>query len=299
LKLHKNFATSPLIVRNLHITSVNRRFHEYDPKSTYRNEKWRAEMKQKNWEYQKAKLWGIKDGFKDVREEVKKWQKEVHKHFMDDSHLNVRHGDREQIFKFNTKANIDYWLTLSDSDHNEGYSKTKFELTPTGHGLFHGYVNTTLPKDGVTKKAGYCAIKSPRKVKSFYREDLYDWSAYSHVIARVRGDGRTYIINLATMGDYDILWNDIFSYVLHTRGGPYWQDVKIPFSKFLLSSKGRVQDKQFPIARQRISSVGITVGKVDGPFALEIDYIGVEQDHHEEEIFAYELYQLPNGIANV
>jgi hypothetical protein len=29
------------------------------------------------------------------------------------------------------------------------------------------------------------------------------------------------------MGYFDIMWNDIYSYVLFTRGGPYWQLSKV------------------------------------------------------------------------
>jgi len=44
---------------------------------------------------------------------------------------------------------------------------------------------------------------------------------------RVRGDGRSYVLNISTTGYYDITWNDVYHYVLYTRGGPYWQFVKV------------------------------------------------------------------------
>lgn len=52
---------------------------------------------------------------------------------------------------------------------------------------------------------------------------------------KVRGDGRNYLLNIATKGYYDITWNDMYHFVLYTRGGPYWQVsrvIKRVFTKF-------------------------------------------------------------------
>lgn len=116
---------------------------------------------------------------------------------------------------------------------------------------------------------------------------------------KVRGDGRSYLLNISTEGSFDILWNDIYHYLLFTRGGPYWQIVKvnisftrnviccnyaykyifllqIPFSKFVLGSKGRMQDKQGRVPLTKISHFGIASGdKINGSFSLEIEYIGL------------------------
>lgn len=117
---------------------------------------------------------------------------------------------------------------------------------------------------------------------------------------KVRGDGRSYLINLTAEGYYDILWNDIYHYVLYTRGGPHWQVAKIPFSKFFLASKGRVQDQQGPVPLNRITNVGFSVGSRgghEGSFRLEFDFIGVEFDPSHQEEFAYEMYRQPKYIV--
>jgi len=89
------------------------------------------------------------------------------------------------------------------------------------------------------------------------------------------------------------MWNDVFTFVLYTRGGPYWQTTRIPLSKFFFASKGRIQDKQVPLPLTRISHFGITVSdKADGPFQLEIDYIGTDFDPTHNEETAYEMYEI-------
>lgn len=47
------------------------------------------------------------------------------------------------------------------------------------------------------------------------------------LIVKLRGDGRSYLLNIASEGRYDIWWNDVFHYVLYTRGGPHWQIAKV------------------------------------------------------------------------
>ncbi len=67
----------------------------------------------------------------------------------------------------------------------------------------------------------------------------------------------------------------------------------------MFGSKGRVQDKQGSIPLARIASMNIAAGRVDGPFSLELDWIGVECDHSFREEFAYETYQMPKYIVGV
>jgi hypothetical protein len=76
-------------------------------------------------------------------------------------------------------------------------------------------------------------------------------------------------------------------------------NVQIPFGKFVFGSKGRIQDHQIRIPQDRIASFGIAAAKVDGPFALEVDYVGVEYDPAYDEEFAYETYSIPKFIAGV
>ncbi|XP_055585717.1 complex I intermediate-associated protein 30, mitochondrial [Uranotaenia lowii] len=240
------------------------------------------------------------DGLRELRKEFAMFEQEWREKLACDPLVVFRPGETDVVFNFESQPDLDRWVVTSDRDHGEGFSEANFELSPAGFGLFHGKLESRAPKDGRIKKAGYANIRSQRIRKSFKRDAFFEWEQYNTLVLKVRGDGRTYLINLASEGYYDILWNDVYHYVLYTRGGPHWQTARIPFSKFFLSSKGRVQDSQAPIPLNRISNIGFSVGSRgghDGQFRLEFDYIGVEYDPSHTEEFAYEMYKQQKYIV--
>ena len=103
------------------------------------------------------------------------------------------------------------------------------------------------------------------------------------------------MINLHTEDVLDLAWHDLWRFPLYTRGGPYWQTVVIPFSKFFFTSKGFAQDDQYRVPARDVVSLGITIAdNYDGPFSLEIDKIKVLNDPNlAEEELAYESYRFP------
>lgn len=79
---------------------------------------------------------------------------------------------------------------------------------------------------------------------SFDRKKHFDWSSFNTLQLRVRGDGRPWMINIATETYFSHQKDDIYSYFLYTRGGPYWQDVKVwsqrlktCFAKYFVESR--------------------------------------------------------------
>nr|XP_022920094.1 complex I intermediate-associated protein 30, mitochondrial [Onthophagus taurus] len=264
-------------------------FHESDDKGGYKDNRKKPSTTQ-----------FIREGFKELKSEIKLWTEEVKDRFDYDPLIVFRSGETDVVWDFPDEESLKQWVVTSDSDNNEGYSKCSLTLDQNKNALFSGVLDTRVPKDGRIKRAGYCNIKTVRHRKSFKREAFLDWTAYNMLVMKVRGDGRSYIINIHTRGYYDLMWNDVYSYVLYTRGGPYWQVTRLPFSKFFLSSKGRIQDRQFPLATDKVTNFSISLGdKVNGPFSLEIQYIGVEFDPDHREEFAYELYQADKYIVGV
>uniref|UniRef100_A0A1B6C9Z5 NADH:ubiquinone oxidoreductase intermediate-associated protein 30 domain-containing protein n=2 Tax=Clastoptera arizonana TaxID=38151 RepID=A0A1B6C9Z5_9HEMI len=271
----------------LHTTNARLTFWERDPKGGYNKEKPKPSTKQL-----------IRDGLGQIKKEIQLWKDEIIEKYEADPLLVLNPGEIEKKWTFSDNNDLEHWIVTSDKDHAEGSSACSLEINSQGKGIFSGVLSTEVPQDGKIKRSGYCNMRTIRHKKSFQRDAFYDWGIFTHLVLKIRGDGRGYFINLATSGYFDQLWNDSFHYIMFTRGGPYWQIARIPFSKFYFTSKGRIQDLQFPIPLSRITSVGITVSdKSSGPFYLEIDYIGLEIDNTYEETFAYEKYKIPKFLA--
>jgi len=273
--------------RLIYTSSKNLTFFESDPKGEYK--KFSPKLHPKDH---------IRNGLRIVKNEIEVWKDEVKEAWVGDMFLRGLPGVVDKEFEFKSEKDLSKWIVTSDKDNLEGESTCQLIINENGKGVFSGNLCLDTPKDGKLKKTGYCNMRTIRCTASFQRDSHYEWGMYTHIVMRVRGDGRTYGLNLATSGYFDITWNDVFSYALFTRGGPYWQYSKIPFSKFFFTSKGKVQDRQGPVPQTQIGSFGITMAeRVPGPFCLEIDYIGLEYDPTHTEEFAYEMYSVPAGIA--
>lgn len=247
----------------------------------------------------------VLDSFKVLKVEVEKWKEEVKR---GDYNMSkniaeelVQPGQRRKEWGFQSELDMAEWIVTKDADWGEGYSSAEFHLNNAGTGgVFSGNLSTRVPQDGRTMTSGYANIASMTRRKSFARMKIMEhWQNYTHLTMNVRGDGRKYMINLKVKRDYDMIWDDRWHYPLFTRGGPYWQYVKIPFSKFYLGHKGYIQDKQEPVPLFFMKSISITLkDKITGPFQLEIKDISLHNDPTgDDEIFAYEMYKTPDFYA--
>lgn len=208
-------------------------------------------------------------------------------------------GDIVPQFNFREQKDRDLFTTVADSEFNLGFSKCEFIGTRQSTGLFRGFLDTRVPRDGKTAQAGYAALQGLPITKSFERQTYLNWAHWSHLVIRCRGDGRMYMIQLHALEIDEITSHMLYTFPLHTRGGPYWQITTIPFSKFFVLFRSTIQDRQNPPELRYITKIGISLkDKMSGPFELEVDYIACAMNRaDEDETFAYETYEVPNNYG--
>lgn len=249
-----------------------------------RKEKWPWE----NIDFSFAKgIEGIKKHFGLMKKEaldrfVGPEGKPLHEHMLEQNRV---------VWEFRGPQSLEEWIVSSDQEIG-GQSEAYLKLGRNNTCFFYGTLCSTTPKDGETRYSGYCTLRSKQKLLSFDRKKQLDWTNFNTLHLRIRGDGRPWMINIAPDTYFSHNKDDLYNYFLYTRGGPYWQDVKIPFSKFFFTYRGRVQDGQSAVWLDKVNTIGFTLGdKADGPFQLEIDFIGLMRDYAHTEEFAYELYK--------
>jgi monofunctional biosynthetic peptidoglycan transglycosylase len=97
------------------------------------------------------------------------------------------------------------------------------------------------------------------------------------IIARVKGDGRRYMLNL-----YVPSRRIAFAYrVEFDTKKDEWIEVRVPLDKFVATSFGRVVSNAGPVDPTQVNSIGFLLGdKKAGPFKFEVDWIKVEGREH-------------------
>ncbi|EDO40199.1 predicted protein [Nematostella vectensis] len=187
------------------------------------------------------------------------------------------------LWDFKKKETMDKWVTITDKQFG-GLSTAEFVPSKSGKAVFRGNLSTKLPKESEAKHTGVCAVRSQPQVDWKGRVVPYDTSEYDGIQMRIRGDGRTYALNIQPDS---VRSDDLHQAFMYTRGGPYWETIRMPFSKFILTNSGYLQDHQMDIPRMR--TFGITLAdNNDGPFSLEIDYIKAVLYIYQPKHFQYQ-----------
>lgn len=127
-------------------------------------------------------------------------------------------------------------------------------------------------KDGVMVFEGNLSLENNGGFSSVRTtQSQYDFTTADGLALRVKGDGRTYQLRLATDARHR---GSLVSYQrkFDTKAGE-WVEVKIPFDEMKPGWRGRMLSGHVFDA-SKVSQLGILIGdKKEGPFRVEIDWI--------------------------
>ncbi len=162
------------------------------------------------------------------------------------------------LFDFSGADAAKEWQNINDGVMG-GVSEGKFQITDKKTLEFYGTLS--LENNG-----GFASVRSKAKKLGLQKGDI--------LVARVRGDGREYSMNLYVPRPLIA-----FSYraAVKTKKNE-WIEVKLPLDKFEATSFGRVVKDAGPVDPQEVNGLGFLLSdKKAGPFKLEVEWIKVER----------------------
>jgi monofunctional biosynthetic peptidoglycan transglycosylase len=160
------------------------------------------------------------------------------------------------LFDFTGADAAKEWQTINDGVMG-GVSEGKVKISDQKTLDFFGTLS--LENNG-----GFASVRSKAKKLGLEKGDV--------LVARVRGDGREYSMNLYVPRPLIA-----FSYrsTVQTKKDE-WIEVKLPLDKFEATSFGKVVKDAGPVDPQEVNGLGFLLGdKKAGRFKLEVEWIKV------------------------
>jgi NADH dehydrogenase [ubiquinone] 1 alpha subcomplex assembly factor 1 len=162
------------------------------------------------------------------------------------------------LFDFTTADAASEWQTVNDGVMG-GVSEGKFRISQAKTMEFFGTLS-------LANNGGFASVRSKATKLDLAKGDT--------LVAKVRGDGREYTLNL-----YTARARTAFSYraTMPTKKDE-WIEIKVPLDEFEATSFGRVVREAGAVKPEEIVSAGFLLGdKKAGPFKLEVESIKVER----------------------
>jgi monofunctional biosynthetic peptidoglycan transglycosylase len=158
------------------------------------------------------------------------------------------------LFDFKDSAAGSRWSSIDDTVMG-GVSSSRLETPQDGTAMFVGMVS--LDNNG-----GFASIRSGR--------DIFDLGRFSGIELRVRGDGKRYKLNLKNDERFDGI---NFRVAFDTVAGE-WTSVRLPFTSFVPTFRGRLVRDSVPLDPAQLTSIGLMISdNQPGRFCLEIETI--------------------------
>jgi monofunctional biosynthetic peptidoglycan transglycosylase len=161
---------------------------------------------------------------------------------------------QKMVIEFSTPEEIDQWRVVNDGVMG-GLSKSQINKTQDNTAVFQGTIS-------LENYGGFASVRT--------RPRTYNLTDYTGLIIRVKGDGKRYQFRVRTDDQSDgIGYRSHFTTKVDT-----WITVRVPFSEFVPTFRGRVLTDAPPLAPDQIRQIGFLIAdKQEGSFRLEIDWI--------------------------
>jgi monofunctional biosynthetic peptidoglycan transglycosylase len=167
-------------------------------------------------------------------------------------------GTPQPLFDFTGADATKEWQPVNDGVMG-GVSEGKFKITDTKTMEFFGTLS--LENNG-----GFASVRTKAKKLGLEKGDT--------VIAKVKGDGREYSLNLYLNKP---LIASSYRATVQTKKDE-WIEVKVPLGKFEATSFGRIVKDAGAVKPEEVNALGFMLSdKKAGPFKLEVEWIKVER----------------------
>ncbi len=158
------------------------------------------------------------------------------------------------LIDFKNAGARENWQIIND-DVMGGVSQSEIIFNDAGTATFQGRIS--LENNG-----GFASTRS--------KPHSYRLDGFIGLHVRIRGDGKEYQLRVRTDSR-----SDGISYRYRFATQPEtWLNIRVPFSEFVPTFRGRILSNVSPISPDQIQQVGFLISdKQAGSFRLEIDWI--------------------------
>lgn len=170
-------------------------------------------------------------------------------------------SEARDLFTFDAEPRSPKWQIVNDGVMG-GRSQSQYRVTDEGWLEFKGTLS--LENNG-----GFASVRLMGQAMKLASGDT--------LVARVRGDGRTYTLNVYDRGDFR---GYSFRQTFKTKKDE-WIEVEFPIDEFVATWRGRTF-KNEKLQAAKANGLGFLLGdKKAGPFQLEVDWIRVRSQSGE------------------
>jgi NADH dehydrogenase [ubiquinone] 1 alpha subcomplex assembly factor 1 len=164
-------------------------------------------------------------------------------------------SESRDLFTFDAESRSPKWQIVNDGVMG-GRSQSQYRVTDDGWLEFKGTLS--LENNG-----GFASVRLMGQSMNLTPGDT--------LVARVRGDGRTYTLNIYDRSDFR---GYSFRQTFSTKKDE-WIEVEFPIDEFVATWRGRTFRNE-KLQAAKANGLGFLLGdKKPGPFQLEIDWVRV------------------------